>query len=188
MQVLQKLITWCSRRQLAPFYVAFWIKHNSTWTGYEWYSPRHNIMQLLPDSQDILLKFPDFSRVSLTTELIPWLYQGFQGFHDHLSTWLNMKSEIWRRSLEELQWSQLVSYSSPLGTRPDLGFQPRHEAPQLPAGQTLINQKQWLTSGEWSCPFKSGHTIFQLYSWNYFENGFWKVDSNIEVKTISIIL
>ena len=27
-------------------------------------------MQLFPDSQDILLKFPDFSRISLTTKLI----------------------------------------------------------------------------------------------------------------------
>ena len=47
-------------------------------------------MQLLSDSQDILLKFPDFSRVSLTIELIPWLFQGFQ---DHSGLILEAKFE-----------------------------------------------------------------------------------------------
>ena len=34
-----------------------------------------------------MIKFPDFSRVSLTTELMSWLFQGFQGLHEHSSPW-----------------------------------------------------------------------------------------------------
>ena len=34
-------------------------------------------MQLFPDSQDVLIKLPDFYRVLLTTELIPGLFLAY---------------------------------------------------------------------------------------------------------------
>ena len=51
------------QRELAPFYVHFWIHHNRTWTECDWYFLRHDSIQLFPDSWHVLIKFPDFFRV-----------------------------------------------------------------------------------------------------------------------------
>ena len=75
-------------------------------------------MQLLPESQDILVEFLDLYRVSLATELFPWYFQDFQGFlnigHSEGSAivtshiWSKKKLELLNRYVDEMNQDQAV--------------------------------------------------------------------------------
>ena len=75
-------------------------------------------MQLLPESQDILVEFLDLYRVSLATELFPWDFQDFQGFltigHSEGSAivtshiWSKKKLELLNRYVDEMNQDQAV--------------------------------------------------------------------------------
>ena len=64
--------------------ICFCIHQNTTLVECGRYSLMHDSIQSFPGSQYKLIELSIFLCVSLTSELITWLFQAFQAFSDHL--------------------------------------------------------------------------------------------------------
>ena len=155
---------WRGWRHLAHS-VTFKIKLNKKWTECEYHSSNGDSIRFFPDSQNILTKLYGFSRISLTTKLIPWF---FQGFSDHWSlsvTRLNIQqvklcfTDLMKHSffkvniLYELEGE--ISYFS-------ISFRLKNKTLWLLFGSSLKNQQLEINKNKMSFPKKDSKPEFYL--------------------------